>query len=125
MLDDRLGDAYRLIHPLTRASLPLWRTHARSLRALGELRMHANSLFERTGNALKLVGDQYLARVYGMLSKRFHLEEWEQSIQRSLEVVEGVYRVLSDQAATYRTEILEVIVIVLIVFELLMAILRH
>ncbi len=125
LLDDRLADAYRLIHPLTRRPLPFWRTHAQPLRALGELRIHANSLFERTGNTLKLVGDQYLARVYRLLATRFHLDEWENSIQRSLEVVESVYRVLADQAATYRTEALELIVIVLIVFELVMAILRH
>jgi hypothetical protein len=125
LLDDRLAEAYRLIHPLTRSWLPLWRTHSRPLRALGELRIHANSLFERTGNALKLVGDQYLARVYRILAARFHLDDWERSIQRSLEVVEGVYRVLSDQAATYRTELLEVVVIVLIVFEIVMALFRR
>ncbi|HEV2970818.1 MAG TPA: hypothetical protein VGY55_12680 [Pirellulales bacterium] len=125
LLDDRLADAYRLIHPLTRSWLPLWRTHSRPLRALGELRIHANSLFERTGNALKLVGDQYLARVYRILAARFHLDDWERSIQRSLEVVESVYRVLADQAATYRTELLEVVVIVLIVFEIVMALFRR
>src|SRR5436853_4433262 len=38
----------------------------------------------RSGNVLKLVGDQYLARVYRMLAGRFHLENWEQSIQRKL-----------------------------------------
>jgi hypothetical protein len=125
LLDDRLADAYRLIHPLVRTWLPFWRTHAQPLRALGELRIHANSLFERTGNVLKLVGDQYLARVYRILAARFHLDDWEGSIRRSLEVVEGVYRVLADQAATYRTEMLEVVVIVLIIFEILMAVLRH
>lgn len=125
LLDDRLADAYRLIHPLTRTWLPFWRTHAQPLRALGELRIHANSLFERTGNALKLVGDQYLARVYRILAARYHLDQWEQSIQRSLEVVEGVYRVLSDQAASYRTELLEIIVIILILFEIVMALIRH
>ena len=125
LLDDRLADAYRLIHPLAKTWLPYWRTHAQPLRSLGELRIHANSLFERTGNALKLVGDQYLARVYRILASRFHLDEWERSIQRSLEVVEGVYRVLSDQAATYRTELLEIVVIVLIVFEILTAFLKH
>ncbi len=125
LLDDRLADAYRLIHPLAKTWLPFWRTHAQPLRSLGELRIHANSLFERTGNALKLVGDQYLARVYRILAARFHLDEWERSIQRSLEVVEGVYRVLSDQAATYRTELLEIVVIVLIVFEILTAFLKH
>ncbi|HKD38180.1 MAG TPA: hypothetical protein VKB78_15310, partial [Pirellulales bacterium] len=125
LLDDRLADAYRLIHPLAKSWLPFWRMQTQPLRGLGELRIHANSLFERTGNALKLVGDQYLARVYRILAARFHLDEWERSIQRSLEVVEGVYRVLSDQAATYRTELLEIVVIVLIVFEILTAFLKH
>ena len=32
-------------------------------------------LFEGVNNALKLLGDQYLARVYRLASQRFHLEE--------------------------------------------------
>jgi len=128
-MDDRLAvklaAAYKLIHPLARSWLPLWHTHHRSLRALGELKVEANSMIERPVNVLKLVGDQYIARVYSLLAKRFHTEGWEQSIRRSLEVIEGVYAVISDQAATYRTEILEVIVILLILSEILMAFIRH
>jgi hypothetical protein len=124
-LDDSLARAYRLIHPLTRTWLPFWHSHARPLRQLGELKVEADGLFERTGNVLKLVGDQYLARVYGLVGRRFHLEEWEQSIQRKLEVGEGVYQVVSDQAATARTEFLEIIVIVLILLEILLAIFKH
>jgi len=128
-IDDRLDAsvtaAYNLIHPLVRSWLPFWRSHARPLRALGELKVEANALVERTENVLKLVGDQYLARVYRLLSGRFHLAEWEQSIRRKLEVVEGVYRVVSDQAEHYRTEFLEVIVIVLILTELVVAFFRH
>jgi hypothetical protein len=124
-LDDSLARAYRLIHPLTRSGLPVWRSHARPLRQLGELKVEADGLFERTGNVLKLVGDQYLARVYGLVGRRFHLEEWGQSIQRKLEVAEGVYQVVSDQAATARTEFLEIIVIVLILLEIVLAIVRH
>jgi hypothetical protein len=123
-LDDSLTAAYRLIHPLVESRLPFWRSHARPLRVLGELKVEANSLFERTGNVLKLMGDQYLARVYRLLAARFHLEAWERSIQRSLEVAEGVYRVVADQAAAYRTEVLEIIVIILIVVEVVLAILR-
>src|SRR5207253_5238195 len=125
LLDDRLTEAYRLIHPLTRRWLPFWRTHAQPLRALGELRIYANSLFERTGNTLKLVGDQYLARVYRILASRFHLEEWEQSIQRKLDVTEGVYQVISDQTDTYRAEFLEIVVVVLILLEVVLALVRH
>ena len=125
LLDQRLADAYRLIHPLVRSWLPFWRSHAQPLRALGELKIEANNLFERTGNVLKLVGDQYLARVYRLLAGRFHLDDWDSSIKRSLEVVEGVYQVVSDQSSTYRTELLEIVVILLIVFEIVMAFWRH
>jgi hypothetical protein len=124
-LDDSLAAAYRLISPLSRARLLGWSSHARSLRALGQLKVEANGLFERTGNVLKLVGDQYLARVYRLMARRFHLQEWEQSIRRTLEVDEGIYEVLANQAATYRTELLEVIVIVLILLEVVLAIFRH
>jgi hypothetical protein len=120
-LDDSLKSAYGLIHKLTRSILPFWRSHARHMRAVGELKAEANDLFERTGNVLKLVGDQYLARVYRQLATRFHLTEWEHSIQRKLEVIEGIYQVLSDQASTYRAEVLEIVVVVLIVMEIALA----
>jgi len=124
-LDESLSAAYRLIHPLTRSWMPFWRSHARPLRAMGELKVEANDLFERTGNVLKLIGDPYLARVYRMLAARFHLEVWEKSIQRNLEVTEGVYKVVSDQAAEFRTEFLEVIVVLLILIEIVLAFVRH
>jgi uncharacterized Rmd1/YagE family protein len=87
--------------------------------------MEANNMIERPVNVLKLVGDQYIARVYSLVAKRFHLDEWQKSIRRTLEVIEGAYAVISDQAATYRTEILEVIVILLILVEIVMAFVRH
>jgi hypothetical protein len=124
-LDDSLAGAYRLVQSLTRSSLPFWRSHDRPLRVLGGLKVEANDLFERTGNVLKLVGDQYLARVYRLVDTRFHLEDWERSILRKLEVAEGVYQVVADQASTLRTEFLEVIVIVLIVLEIVLALVGH
>jgi hypothetical protein len=124
-LDDNLASAYTMIHGLAKSRLPFWRSHGRSLRALGELKVEANGLFERTGNALKLTGDQYLARVYRLLAARFHLEAWEESVRRKLEVAEGVYQVVSDQTDTYRSASLELIVVLLIVVEVLLAVFRH
>jgi hypothetical protein len=124
-LDDELTSAYALIHSLASSALPFWRTQSRPLRVLGDLKIEANVVFERTSNVLKLMGDQYLARLYRMLATRFHLDEWTQSIQRSLAVVEGVYQSLSDQAGKYRTELLEIIVVLLIGFEVVMAWLRR
>jgi hypothetical protein len=123
-LDRRLSEAYRLIHPRQRSILPFWRTHSLPLRALGELRMEANDVFERTGNVLKLVGDQYLARVYRLLAGRFHLDAWEQSITRSLRTMEDVYAIVSDRADTFRAEFMEVVIIILIALEIVLALVK-
>jgi hypothetical protein len=124
-LDDNLETAYGLIRPRRGGWRQRWSTHGQAMALLGELKVEATGLFERTGNVLKLVGDQYLARLYRMLSSRFHLPKWEESIQRKLDVLEGIYRTIADQAGTFRAEALEVTVIVLIALEILLAILRH
>jgi hypothetical protein len=124
-LDDIVVHANRLLQQASRRRLPLLRRHESALRVLGELKVEANGLFERTGNVLKLIGDQYLARVYRLLAARFHLREWQRSIERKLDTVEGVYQVIADQSATFRTEFLEIIVIVLIALELILAVWRH
>jgi hypothetical protein len=120
-LDESLAAAARIVQPLPRTLLPYWRMHERPLRVLGELKVEANGLFERAGNVLKLVGDPYLARVYRMVAARFHLETWIENIQRKLEVAEGVYQVVSDHAAHFRAQFLEVVVVVLILIEIVLA----
>jgi hypothetical protein len=124
-LDRRLSEAYRLVHPADRSYFPFWKTHYRKLSALGELKIDANDVFERTGNVLKLLGDQYLARVYRILAVRFHLDSWERSIERSLATIQGVYQVVADQAASFRAEFLEWIIIALIAVEIVLGLLKR
>ena len=124
-LDEVLAHADDLLGKSIRSRLPFMRGHARPLRLLGELKVEANGLFERAGNALKLVGDQYLARVYRLLATRFHLPAWEQDIRHKMEVLEGIYEVLSDQSAHFRSEFLEIVVVVLILIEVMLAIFKH
>jgi len=75
-------------------------------------------LFEGVNNALKLLGDQYLARVYRLVSTRFHLAEWDTSILRKLQTLESIYEKLADTAATRRLEVLEWIIILLTALSL-------
>ena len=91
------------------------------LRRLAQLQLDGAILFEQVTNALKLVGEQYLARVYTLLSRRFHLAEWDASITRKLQTIDGIYTKLTDRAASRRTEVLEWIIIVLITLELLIS----
>ena len=89
------------------------------------MEIEATSLFERVDNALKLIGDHYLARVFELASTRFHLRGWHQSIRRKLETVGDVYDLLVQQAGGQRMEALEITVIALIALEIVLAILRH
>src|SRR6266516_209504 len=77
-------------------------------------------VFEQVTNALKLIGEQYLTRVYGHVSRRFHLAEWDVSITRKLQTLDGIYGKLADRAATQRMELLEWIIIVLIAVSIVL-----
>jgi uncharacterized Rmd1/YagE family protein len=59
-----------------------------------------------------------LARVYRLVNRRFHLDEWDSSILRKLETIESIYEKISDQATNRRMEILEWVIIVLIAVEI-------
>jgi uncharacterized Rmd1/YagE family protein len=71
-------------------------------------------------NALKLIGDQYLVRVYGLVSRRFQLAAWDQTISRKLQAIESIYTKMVDRAATRRMEALEWIIIVLIAVSIIL-----
>lgn len=94
---------------------------ASDLRRLAARQLDGALLFEQVTNALKLVGEQYLARVYTLASKRFHLSAWDASISRKLATLEAIYGKFTDRAATRRMEILEWIIIALVAFETLLS----
>ena len=110
-LDRALDEAYVQV---SRRAAGLLGFSRADMRRVAELQVHNAVLFEGVNNALKLLGDQYLARVYHLANRRFHLEDWDASILRKLETLESIYTKISDQSATRRMEILEWIIIVLI-----------
>lgn len=124
-LDDSLERAYGMLHTSSRMPGARRASPGKSLRALGDLRIETEVMFERTGNAFQLVGDQYLARLYRLLAARFHLDEWGKSIRQTLDAVEDVYQILADQASAHRIEIMELIVIVLIAVEIILSLMMH
>lgn len=114
-LDRVLDAAWRtLVEP----RWPLFRTRAKEMRDLAKLQVESAMLFEQVNNALKLMGDQYLARLYRLASQRLHIGDWDASIRRKLETVNSTYAKVSDFQATRRMEILEWIIIVLIALSI-------
>lgn len=94
--------------------------HRAERRRLAALQMESAVLFEGVNNALKLVGDQYLARLYAAAMKRFHLADWDRSILRKLHTVDGMYQKFADEQGNRRMEVLEWIIILLFVISILL-----
>ncbi|MBN2447675.1 MAG: hypothetical protein JXO22_13155, partial [Phycisphaerae bacterium] len=117
-LDDQLDDAVDRAHAMLAQRLQrtsFWPDPAvASLRELAEMRMESAALFENVNNALKLVGDQYLARVYQLAAERLHLNDWDTNILRKLEALESAGEKVSMLATHRRAEVLEWIIIILI-----------
>ncbi|MGE0826254.1 MAG: hypothetical protein AB7G75_19600 [Candidatus Binatia bacterium] len=121
-LDDALDRSYNVLsRRRTWAPLRVFGSYRADLRQVALLQADSAILFEGVNNALKLLGDQYLARVYRLASQRFHLSEWDGSILRKLETLESIYQKMSDDAANQRIEILEWIIIILIAVEIVLS----
>ena len=120
-LDDVLERAYERVLQRSRRS-EVFATLGPDLRSLARLELDAAILFEQVTNALKLVGDQFLARVYALTSRRFHLDEWDTSVSRKLQTIDGIYAKVSDRVATRRMELLEWIIILLFVASIALSI---
>lgn len=122
-LDDRLDQALALAYERMTRRSRRWtspQSAPSDLRDISQWQVDSAILFEGVNNALKLLGDQYLARLYRLAAERFHLSDWDQSILRKLDTLERIYQKLSDRVATRRMEALEWIIIVLIALSMIL-----
>lgn len=95
----------------------------RDLRRLSNLQLEAAFLFERLGNTLKISGDPFLARLLRQAGARYRLDEWNAAAQRKLSALDNVYDKLHDHAASLRAEFLELLIVLMIAFEIVMSLL--
>jgi len=121
-LDLAIERSYQLLTPARGWRRFGTRSITGDLRRVAELQLESAVLLERVTNALKVFGEEYLARIYRLAAHRFQLEELETAISQKLATIESIYQKLSDRAATRRMETLEWVVILLIALEILLGI---
>ncbi|MBS1790597.1 MAG: hypothetical protein JST85_22960 [Acidobacteria bacterium] len=125
-LDKRIAEYGGLVRKRIEWPIPLRRPYRKAIEDLAELKLESALLAERVENALKLVGDLYLARLHSAAAKRFYLQEWETTISRKLEIVSDFYDLMTDRLHTAQSQTLEVIIVVLILVELILPLIgRH
>jgi hypothetical protein len=88
------------------------------------LALELGELTDRLERAITLKGDTYSVQVYREAASRFRLAEAHASVREKVETISRVSEVLGHEIHTRRDLLLEVAVILLIAFEVLMA-MRH
>jgi hypothetical protein len=99
--------------------------HARLQRRTAALLLELSEMTERLENAIKIVGDFYLARLYQSSVRRFRLPARQESVLRKERLLSGVNELMKGTADRRRSELLELTVILLITWEVLYALFRH
>jgi hypothetical protein len=97
------------------------RKYRKLQRETAGLLLELSEMIERLENAVKIVGDFYLARLYQGAVRRFRLPAWQETVLRKQKLVADVNDLIGDAADTSRAELLEMAIIVLIVFEIVAA----
>lgn len=99
----------------------LWSPYGALARDVQKRLVELTEFTERVENALKIIGDFYLARVYRAAVRRFRMPSWQESVYRKQSLVAGVYTLLKGELDIRRTTLLELTIVLLIVFEIAMA----
>ena len=94
------------------------RRYLRATRHLHSLFIDVNELTDRTENALKLVGDVYAARLFTIVAARLGLDHWKRNVEEKLKTLDDIYRFAVEQTRVSQGNILELVIVLILVFEL-------
>lgn len=124
-LDRELERIYDQIEAERGAKAILWSPYGPLARHVQERWIDMTEFTERIENSIKVVGDLYLARVYRGALDRYRVPDWIESVRRKQSQIAQVYELLKTDLGHRRSVILEVLIVLLIVLEVVMALVRH
>ncbi|GAB4230946.1 MAG: hypothetical protein OHK0028_05650 [Deltaproteobacteria bacterium] len=124
LLHEAIEEVSEELRPHRRLFRVLHDPYEKPLRRLSSIRTDVSLIRERIYNALKLVGDAYLARVYEEARRKVGAEKHEGTVRDQLSALTDIYAALNHRAEAARAESLEMIIILLIAIEIVMGLLR-
>ncbi|MGQ0536496.1 MAG: hypothetical protein ACT4PT_10535 [Methanobacteriota archaeon] len=85
---------------------------------ISEARVDFARVKDALDNITKFFGDYYLAKLYKGLSTRFHMAEWEASLDEKLGTLSALYAIAAEEVQNRRALILEASIVLLFVLDL-------
>jgi hypothetical protein len=125
ILEREIGDLYEWLGQRGRGWhwLRIAATRQR-LRQVHRLLLEVAEFVDRSENAFKITEDVYYARVYRGAIERFQVPGWRDSVQRRQRIVSDVASMLHNESQIAVSHLLEIIIIVLIAWEVVAALVR-
>jgi hypothetical protein len=107
---------------IKQASLSLWKVRRYEELASRVKRTVTDftAVTEKIDNSLKVTEDVYYARIYAAALSLFKVRDWETSIERKINIASRVYEMLYRVITNNRTELLELIIVILIAIEIVL-----
>jgi hypothetical protein len=125
LLDAELPRMYDLVEAARRRlTLPGARRFADLARRLYTMVAEVTELTEKVDNALQVTEDVYLARIYAAALELFRVPTVSAAVDRKLSIIRDTYTALYDEASGSRSSLLEIIIVVMIAVEIVLAVVR-
>ncbi len=122
-LDDELDAIYGWQSKRNRMAGPFARREAdQRAEQIRFLLVDVRELSDRSNNAIKMIGDAFYARLYRGVAASFSLADWQREIEGKLTSVAEVYQFATDQSQHARTEFIEIVIVLLIMVEVVIAV---
>ena len=118
LLDAELARIYAALQQGGWLRTLLGRRYIRAARQVHSFFIDVNELTDKTENALKIAGDVYAARLFGLAAARLGLDRWKANVNDKLKTLDDIYRFAVEHMGMARGEFLELTIVLLIVFEI-------
>lgn len=106
--------------------LPMWGTlSADPISGLSKLKVDISVITERLENSIKLAGDPYYTELYNALIMKMDVENWKDSIQKKMQIIQDISSVYQNRISTVREDLFNLLIVILIFFEFIVAILHY
>ena len=122
--DERLDAELASIY--ARVQKPRWfdqwigSRHTRNARQIHTLFIDVTEITDQRVNAIKFTGDIYAARLFTLVAGRLGLDAWKANVDRKLKTLDDIYQFAVEQSSMARGQLLELMVVFILVFELVL-----
>jgi hypothetical protein len=119
VLTRQMGRMYDDIENADRkSSFRRLRQYRRIMSRLMETQAEISDIIEKVDNLIKVTEDIYYARVYAAALNVLRISQWRDGVNRKIGMIRQNYQMLSDEVNIQHSNFLEIVIILLIAFEI-------